>query len=156
MLDRLNARWDDFLEISKSQTALEVLLTTQLNRSHFRQNHLVGPPPFQVIAFHPNLVYDDLDMAADGEQKELGLSVEWIGVNFWDWEIPFGVSFASVYADRASVDDVGHGLQFHIYNRYSIGWAKHDGDSSVYVTVDLLKWFIDKRAQYKSYRDKYF
>lgn len=139
------------MEASKSQTALEVFLTTYANKKHFKKDHLVAPPPLQIIALHPNMVYNSLEKAADGNQLEFGLGVEWIGVNFWDWKVPFGASLASVYIDRAEVKDVGHGFQFHFYNQYSIGWAKHDHDDSFYVTIDLLKLFEDKRKKMDEY-----
>lgn len=155
-LAALSTGWDEFLDISKSQTALEVFLTTQANRRHFRANYLVGPPPFQIIALHPDLAYNHLDAAPDGSKGKFGLSVEWIGVNFWNAKVPVGVSLASVYADRAGVRDVGHGLQLHLYNRYAIGWADHDGENSFYFNVDLLKLFEDRKARYEAYLDRYF
>jgi hypothetical protein len=155
-LETLRRDWDRFLEVSKSQTSIEVWLTTLANRSHFKKNHLVGPPPFQIIAFHPNMIYNSLDKAGDGSQMEYGLGVEWVGINFWDKKIPFGLSATSIYVDREEVKDVGHGIQFHIYNKYSVGWAKHGGQDSFYVTIDLLKLFSEKHTQYEKYVNNYF
>ena len=39
----------------------------------------------------------------------------------------------------------------HIHNKYSIGWAKGDDDSGVFVTIDLLKMVEDKKAQINRY-----
>lgn len=156
LLAKMGKRWDTFLEVSKSQTALEVWLTTWANSKHFKKDHLVGPPSYQIIALHPQLIYDSMDKAPDGSNKELGFAVEWGGVNFWDLKIPLGISFASVYVDRANVQDEGHGAMLHINNHYAIGWAKHDGADSVYFTIDLLKMFEEKKEQYDKYVKNYF
>lgn len=155
-LDKLGNEWDRFLEISKSQTALEVFLTTRVQRSHFKKNHLVGPPSYQVIALHPHLIYSHMDDAPDGIDQEMGLALEWIGVNFWDWKVPFGLSFATTHVDRAGFNDTGKGVMLHIDNHYAIGWADHGDEDTVYVTLDLLKLFEEKQQQYQAYLDQYF
>jgi len=156
-LSEMGKRWDAFLEVSKSQTALEVWLTTWANNKHFKKDHLVGPPGYQIIALHPQLVYDSLKKAPDGSNQELGLAVEWAGVNFWDLKVPLGISLASVYVDRANVRDVGHGAMVHINNHYAIGWANYGrNENSVYVTIDLLKMFEEKKAKYDEYVNNYF
>ena len=155
-LDKLGNEWDRFLEISKSQTALEVFLTTRVQRDHFKKNHLVGPPGFQVIALHPHLIYSHMDNAPDGTEQEIGLALEWIGINFWDWKVPFGFSFATTHVDRAGFADTGKGVMLHIDNHYAIGWANHGDEDSVYVTLDLLKLFEEKKQQYQAYLDQYF
>jgi hypothetical protein len=155
-LAKLGKDWDQFLEVSKSQTALEVLLTTMISKEHFAKNHLVGPPNFQVIALHPQLVYDSMKKAADGSNQELGLAVEWAGLNFWDLKVPLGISVASVYVDRANVRDVGHGVMVHINNHYAVGWANYGhNNNSMYVTIDLLKMFEEKKTKYDEYMKSY-
>ncbi len=156
LLDTISKEWDKFLEVSKSQTALEVILTTQLQKSHFKKDHLVGPPPFQVIAIHPDIAYSHVSALDDGDNDGFGLSVEWIGVNFWNARVPWGVSLASLYLDEEDIKDTGHGLQFHFYNRYSIGWSKHDDEDAFYVNVDVLKFFEKRKSKYQKYLDKYF
>ena len=155
-LDKLGSEWDRFLELSKSQTALEVLLTTQFQRGHFKQNYLVGPPSFQIIALHPHLVYSYMDDAPDGNNQELGLALEWFGINFWDWKVPLGISFTTTYLDRADFDDTGKGVMVHIDNHYAIGWSEHGDEDAVYVTIDLLKMFQQKKQQYQAYMNQYF
>lgn len=154
-LATLGKNWDEFLLVSKSQTVLEVFLTTQFNSSHFKKDHLVGPPSYQVIALHPQLVYDTMSKAPDGSHSEMGLAVEWMGINCWDCQLPLGLSISSVYVDRPNVSDVGHGLMLHINNSYAVGWAKdwtkHNGVESFYVTIDLLKLFDEKKAKYDTY-----
>lgn len=155
-LSELGKQWDQFLEVSKSQTALEVLLTTMVNNKHFKTDHLVGPPSLQVIALHPQLIYDSMEKTPDGSNQELGLAVEWAGVNFWNLKVPLGISLASVYVDRANSRDVGHGVMVHINNHYAIGWANYGHDmNSGYVTIDLLKMFEDKKAKYDEYVKSY-
>lgn len=160
-LTAMGKRWDEFLEVSKSQTVVEVFLTTWAQSGHFKKNHLVGPPSYQVIALHPHLVYNSMNKAPEGSKQQLGLAVEWLGVNFWDlslgkFHLPLGISFASTYVDRANAKDVGHGAMLHIYNHYSVGFARHDDKNSVYITVDLLKMFEDKKAKYDKYVKRYF
>jgi len=156
LLSELGEQWDNFLYISKSQTILEVWLTTWANYRHFKKDHLVGPPGFQVIAFHPQLVYDSMSNASDGSNQELGLAVEWIGVNFWNLKIPLGLSFTSIYTDRANEKDTGHGALLHIYNHYGVGWARHKDEDSFYITIDLLKMFEEKKVEYDKYAKSYF
>ncbi len=151
LLSALSERWNNFLEVSKSQTALEVYLTTLANQGHFKKNHLVGPPDFQIIALHPQLIFDSMDEAPDGSRQELGLAVEWFGINYWDLKLPLGISFTTAYVDRAKVKDVGHGVMLHIDNQYAIGWADHDGENSFYITFDLLKALEDKKGKYDKY-----
>lgn len=151
LLKALGDQWDEFLEVSKSQTAFEVWLTTFSNSEHFKKDHLVGPPNYQIIALHPQLIYDSMEKAPDGSNQELGLAVEWIGVNFWNLKLPLGISIASTYVDRPHNQDTGLGVMIHINNRYAIGWAKHGEDESVYFTIDLLKLFENKKSQYDKY-----
>lgn len=156
LLSALGERWDSFLEVSKSQTALEVYLTTLANKDHFKKNHLVGPPNFQIIAIHPHLIFNSMEEAPDGSKQELGLAVEWIGINYWDLKLPLGISFTTAYVDRENVKDVGHGIMLHIDNQYAIGWADHDGEDSFYVTFDLLKALEDKKGKYDKYMKHIF
>ena len=156
LLSHLASRWDEFLELSKSQTALEVVLTTWWHRNHFKEDHIVGPPDSQVIALHPRLIFAYIDKAADGSNADIGLAVEWLGLNYWDWKVPFGFSVTSTYMDRADLDDVGHGVMLHFYNHYSIGWSDHGDKNAVYFSLDLLKLFQGKKQQYASYINNYF
>lgn len=151
----LASSWDKFLETSKSQTFLEVLMTTWTNNNHFKKDFLVGPPPYQVVVLHPQIIYDSMSKATSGEQTEIGLAVEWLGVNFWDWKIPLGVSLSTAYVNRAGVNDLGHGVMLHVMNNYAIGWANHGGDNSFYVTIDLLKMLQGKKEQYNKYVEGY-
>lgn len=153
LLRNLNRDWDRFLEHSKSQTPLEVWLTTLWHRDHFKRDHIVGPPASQLIALHPQVVYEYVGGADEGSRAEFGMAVEWIGINFWDWKLPLGLSVASVYTDRAGASDVRTGVMLHIDNRYAVGWGKGGDDEGFYLTLDLLKMVEDKKRTFERYVD---
>jgi hypothetical protein len=67
--------------------------------------------------------------------------------------VPFGVSIASVYADRPDFESVGHGLVIHLNNKYSLGWASRSGDNSFYLSLDLLKFIEDRQKQFVRYKE---
>lgn len=151
LLRAINKEWDRFLKLSKSQTALEVWLTSQVNYKHLKQDHIVGPPKTQVIALHPQLVYEYVEDVPAGDNAEFGMAVEWLGVNWWDLKVPLGISAASVYSDHENTKDVRHGVMIHIDNKYAFGWGKKDDVESFYFTMDLLKLFENKKQQYQGY-----
>ncbi len=155
----LNAEWNRYLEEARPQTLLDALLTTSLELDHLSQNRLVGPMQRQWFAIHPSIVIENVSDAADGDQLVEALAVEWIGVNWWNkktspFNYPIGISLASIYSDRATVDDDGHGIMIHIDNSISIGWVDHGGDDGVFVTVDFLNLFAKKKQRWNDYRDK--
>lgn len=155
----LSAEWNRYLEVARSQTLLDALLTTTLELDHLSQNRLVGPMQRQWFAIHPSIVIENVSDAADGDQLVEALAIEWIGVNWWNKKTspigyPIGISLASIYSDRSTVDDDGHGLMIHIDNSISIGWVNHGGDDGVFVTVDFLNLFAKKKKRWNEYRDK--
>ncbi len=151
LLQNINRDWERFLDVSKSQTAFEVWLTTLWHRKHFQQDYIVGPPRSQVIALHPQLVYEYVDDATDGNNAEFGLAIEWLGLNYWDLKVPLGFSVASVYSDRADVPDIRTGVMLHIDNKYTIGWGKRGDAEGFYFSVDFLKLLQNKKQQYERY-----
>ena len=156
---RLTASWQRYLDESRSQTFTDMWLTTFLEKSHLTKDYLVGPIKRQWILLHPGLVIENVNDAPDGDKMALGLTLEWFGINWWDKEtspvgFPFGVSVTSLYSDRPGVDAIGHGLMLHFNNKYSVGWASHDGDNGFYVTVDLLGLFVDKKTEWNKYATK--
>lgn len=153
LIDELSKDWDRFLEVSKSQTALEVFLSTWFQSGHFKKDYLVGPPKYQIIALHPQLVYETLGEARGGERGETGIALEWFGINFWDSKIPFGISLARVFVDRTSGDPYADGVMLHFDNQYSIGFTDHDEGTGVFVTIDLLKLIEDKKSNLDQYLD---
>lgn len=156
----LSAQWDKFLTEARSQTMLDIALTTLMEDAHFKKGYLVGPPVRQWTLLHPSLVYEAVSDAPDGEQNKMSVAIEWFGVNWWSnnspfFHIPFGISLASVYTDRAGVEDTGHGVMFHFNNAYSIGWSDRDGADGIYLSIDLLKAIEDKQSQFNRYKVRF-
>lgn len=151
LLQNINRNWERFLDVSKSQTAFEVWLTTVWHRKHFQQDYIVGPPRSQVIALHPQLVYEYVDAAEDGNNAEFGLAIEWFGLNYWNLKVPLGLSIASVYSDRAGISDIRTGVMLHIDNKYTIGWGKRGDVDGFYVSLDFLKLLQNKKQEYERY-----
>jgi len=155
----LEQEWGRYFEESRPQTLLDSILTTYMERDYLSQHRLVGPMPRQWFVIHPSLVVENVSAAADGDQIAPALALEWIGVNWWDRQsspigYPIGVSLASVYSDRSSADDIGHGLVFHFGNSMSIGVTDHGGDTGVYVTVDVLNLLAEKKQRVNHYQEQ--
>ena len=153
----LKNHWDYYFEEARSQTLLDSILTTYMEKDYLSQDRLVSPMEKQWFLVHPSIVIENVRDAIDGEQDQVGLAIEWIGVNWWDEETspigyPFGVSIASIYSDRPGVDDVGHGLMFTFDNSISVGWADHGGDNGFYVTVDFLSLVSEKKGRWEDYK----
>jgi hypothetical protein len=158
-LDRMSEQWDAFLDSGRSQTLLDLSLTTALERRQFRQGFLVGPPKRQWTLLHPDLAYEHIRQAPAGQRDELTLVIEWFGVNWWSSdsplaEIPFGISLVSAYADRPDMSSAGHGVVFHFDNKYSVGWTRRRGSDGFFVSIDLLRLIDNKRERLNRYRRK--
>jgi hypothetical protein len=157
-VNQMSDQWDRFLDTGRSQTLLDLSLTSILERGHFNRGTLVGPPSRQWSLLHPDFGYEHADAAPFGQRDRLAVIVEWIGVNWWGdtspLKIPFGVSLASVYADRPATTSVGHGLLFHFDNKYSIGWTTRDDNGSFFFSVDLLRLIDNKRERLMRYKRK--
>jgi len=148
-LNLYSKQWQNYYTKARSQTFIDILLNSYINRKDYQKGEPVSPPSEQWFALHPSIVLEYVDGATDGEQFKEALVVEWFGYNNWDSSLPLGISLVTLYSDRASVDDVGHGLMFHVDNNYSIGVTKHDDEAGIFITVDLLKLFEDKQSNYK-------
>lgn len=148
------AKWDKFSDNSRFQTYIDVAFTSWVYRDHFsRSDDLITPPPLQLYALRPSLVYEHLSDAPNGDRDEVAIALEWLGFNAWDLKIPFGVSVTSVYSDRAEGKSVGHGLTFHVNNSFSFGFANRgSGDNSFYVNFELMDWFGENQDMLKRYR----
>lgn len=156
-LDRMAAEWDSFLDQGRSQTLLDLSLTTALERRHFRQGVLIAPPKRQWTLLHPDMAFEHIRQARAGQRDALSVVVEWLGVNWWSSDspladIPFGVSLVSVYADRPDVPSAGHGVVFHFDNKYSVGWTRRHGMDGVFVSIDLLRLIDNKGERLNRYR----
>ena len=147
-------QWDKYFTDARSQTPLELGLNTWLYKDELTANQFVLPPSYQVALLHPSIVFEYVSDAADGDQEKEALAMEWIGINWWNLKVPLGLSLVTTYSDRASVDDVGYGVMLHIDNDYSIGVTDHDGDTGVFVTIDLLKLIQGKEKRFKKYKKK--
>ncbi|MDD1782439.1 hypothetical protein LRP49_14805 [Enterovibrio sp. ZSDZ35] len=150
--------WDTYFDEARSQTFLDRMVTARFNRDALKSNEFVLPPKYQYFFLHPSVLMEYVDKAADGNQFEAALAVEWFGINSWQScfgsDFACGASLVSTYSDRAGVDDVGHGLMLHIDNSYSFGATTRDGDVGYFVTVDLLKLFEDKKTEVKAWQDR--
>lgn len=153
----LRSEWDYYLETARSHTLLDATFTTFMEKDYLAQDRLVGPMQKQWFLIHPSIVIENISDASDGDEISEALAIEWIGVNWWHEDsspigYPFGVSLTSIFSDRASVDDIGHGLMLHFDNSISVGWADHDGSDSIYVTVDFLNLLAEKKGRWTDYR----
>ncbi|MDP2713806.1 hypothetical protein [Rheinheimera sp.] len=148
------AKWDKFSDNSRFQTFIDVAFTSWIYRDHFsRTDDLITPPPLQLYALRPSLVYEHLSDAPNGDRDEVAVALEWVGFNAWDLKIPFGVSVTSVYSDRATGKSVGHGLTFHVNNSFSFGFANRGGgENSFYVNFELMEWFGENQEMLKAYK----
>lgn len=149
--------WDAYFVTGRAQSFADITLTTVFERKHFEKGFLVGPPARQWFVLHPNIVAEYASGAPSGERLRSALVIEWFGVNWWHdtvIKIPFGISVASLYSDRPGVKGVGHGFTIYVDNKYSIGYANHDGENGYYISFDLLKLFEDKKKQAERYQDQ--
>lgn len=155
-LKRLRADWDPFLEQMKGQTGLELLI----NRHAYRNDtdKFSGPPSSQWIVLHPTVLIENVSAAADGENTQEALGLEIIGVNWWKqdkWYVPSGASVLAVYSDRSEVNDVGYGVALHFLSNYTIGYTNHGGEDGVFVSVDIIKLFQNKKNVFESYKSAF-
>lgn len=149
-----NAKWERFSDNSRFQTFIDVVFTSLVfHKSLSIHDDLVTPPPVQLFALRPSFVYEHLSGSPGGDRDEPALALEWVGFNAWDLKIPLGVSLTSIYADRANVKSIGHGLTFHVNNTFSFGVAtRGSGDNSFYINLELMDWFGDKKNYFQTYK----
>jgi hypothetical protein len=151
-LDYMSSQWKRYLEKSRSQTLLDVWFTSAVFDSYLSQNRLVGPPSAQLFFLRPQAVYEYNDKTKKGDRNQLGLALEWAGFNMWDAKIPWGLSAITVYADYEEEDSVGLGLQLTVNNSISIGWVDRGDNDGIFVSIDFLKAFEDKNAQFERFK----
>lgn len=151
-LEYLSNAWSRFLDKARSQTILDVWVTSAIHDDYYSQRKLVEPHPRQYFLLRPEVVYEFNPDTKKGDRNQLGLAVEWFGVNWWDAKIPFGVGLISVYADYEEADSIGHGLQFTFNNSTSIGWVNRGDTNGIFVTIDFLKLWEDKSDQLEQYK----
>lgn len=153
---QLSASWDAYFDTARGMTSLELLLNSAVHRRD-ETTQFSGPPTKQWVFLHPELVIENVRAAADGEELEEALAIEVVGLNFLEprpWYIPSGGSLVVLYSDKATTDDVGVGAQLYFKSVYSLGYSNRGGDSGVFVSVDLLKLFRDRRAEISSFLER--
>lgn len=147
--------WDAYSKNAPSLGLVSIWATTAANRAHFYEKEVwPGPPPFQVRALELSVVYDHMPTAADGNQSNAGVAVEWLGFNDWKNEtLPWGVGIASVYVDRAEQKKLGLGLIFHIKNEYSFGIVKRGDEKSFFINFNLSEWLGEQNTKLGHYKN---
>lgn len=154
-LNSMSKKWDTFVEDARSQTILDVMITSFIHRDYYKQEKLVAPASTQYFFLHPSVVYEHLEDVPSGDRDEFALALELVGINWWDLPVPLGVSAGWVYSDRANASAIAGSVMFHIYNQYTVGYTMRDdedGGDGVFLSVDLLKFFEDKKQVLDDYR----
>lgn len=152
----LREEWDPFLTQMRSQTPIELAV----NGWWFRRNEtdeFAPPPEMQWIVLHPIVLLEYGSGAEDGDEMNEAIGLELFGANWWkkrEWYMPSGGSLLALYSDRSEVQDWGIGVAVHFNNVYTVGVADHGGDTSVFLSVDLLKAFHDKKNVFDSYTNR--
>lgn len=150
-------QWDDYLDSSRSQTPLELLVNGYFYKKK-EASHFQPPPSGQFILLHPALVIEDVNSAADGENTKQSLIIDVIGYDWWvqdSWYLPSGFSYSRIYSDRAGVKDWGDGISLHFRSQFTLGYSKHKDEEGVYISVDLLKLFEDKKKVFEEYKQSF-
>ncbi len=142
--------WDKYLTEARSQTLLDMVITSWKNGDYYNETQLKKPHSLQYFLFHPSVVYEKLPDKQPGDKNDVSLALELVGMNCWDCEIPIGASVGWVYSDRANAKSTAGALMIHLYNNYTIGYSyrdDEDGGNGYFISVDLLKAFYDKKQQ---------
>lgn len=148
--------WNDYFTKSRTQFPWELTLNYLINKDSLA--YYGEPPSGQWILLHPSPIVSHMGDAPDGSNTNGGAMIELLGYNRWNtekWYQPSGISLVSIYSDRAEVDDWGTGVAVHFNNEYTIGYAKHDDEESVFVSVDLWELFVEKKKQLQEWREKF-
>ncbi|MET0053101.1 MAG: hypothetical protein ABW095_18745 [Candidatus Thiodiazotropha sp.] len=152
----LRKRWEPFLDQMRGQTLLELFVNGKLYRSN--SERFEEPPSSQIILLHPVLLYENVNAAVDGENSQEALGIELLGMNWWrqdKWYIPSGGSLLTVYSDRKDVQDWGLGVALHFRSVYTVGYTNHGGDDGIFVSLDFLKLFQDKKKAFDEYKGNF-
>jgi hypothetical protein len=156
-LEGLERQWDDFLTQSRSQTALELAVNSYFWRKGKTSGMFLEPPTWQLVLLHPSVVLEYVDKAADGNRQEEGLMIEAVGANWWNlwqsekWYLPTGASYVLVYSDRAGLRDWANGVAVYFSSKYTLGATRRNGETGIFISVDLLELFKDKKKTLDDY-----
>ena len=153
-------QWTQYIEESRSQTLLDIAFTTFAYEFKYSKqpDMFSSPPRVQWFFMHPSVTIENVSNAIDGDESKEALALEVLGFNYWQdacFGYACGASLIVNYADRNGIDDRGWGVMFHVENSYSFGVTKHGGETGVFITVDLLKLFQDKKSAFKQYQEKF-
>jgi hypothetical protein len=157
----LSGRWWSYFRDTRMQFPWELVANALCFGRKIRSESKTPfhePPTHQLIYLHPEIAFEYLPHAPDGEQLKPGLSVELIGFNRWTWEgtVPakaFGAALVANYADVATVKDWRAGLAIHVRHRYTFGATRASGETGYFVSADLAGLVADKRKKAKSFID---
>ncbi len=146
--------WENFYQKSRSQTLLERAVNSYFWRKDKQPGEFLRPPDAQWILMHPAVVIENVSEAVEGNQTEEGIMLELVGWNSWrrdKWYQLSGGSIVGVYSERVNLDDWAYGLALHFGNIYTIGAVDRDGEAGVFISMDVLELFKDKKAYMDSY-----
>ena len=147
-------QWDAYFDEALFQYPWELVINgLWLNHHDSRPRDAAGnplgfltPPSAQWIVFHPNVGFEYLGGAADGNQFEPTVFVGLIGYNRWRWsaagkiENALGLSLITNYSDRAGADDLAYGVMLHYRNNWSLAVTRHDEETGVLLSADLAQY----------------
>jgi hypothetical protein len=156
-LDSLTSDWTKFLDYSRSQTPLELLINGMIYK-YSEKETFRKPPGGQWIFLHPGVVIENVSDAIDGEQTNEAIALDVLGYNWWkqdSWYIPSGISYTKIYADRNGIKDWGDGISLHFKSKFTIGYSKHGDAEGIYISVDLLELFKDRKKIFSEYRSDF-
>lgn len=152
--------WNRYIEKSRSQTLFDIAVTTFAYEITYGKQPDVfsSPPKVQWFFMHPSVTIENVKGALDGDESKEALALELLGFNYWKdacFGYACGASLIVNYADRNGIEDRGWGAMFHIDNSYSFGVTKHGSETGIFITVDLLKLFQDKKSSFAQYKEKF-
>lgn len=140
--------WKEFLDATRGFTLLEAIVNAAIFKRS-EPTHFSRPPDRQYILLHPNVSMEHVDGADNGDSTNEAFAIDVVGVNWWRqsrWYVPSGGAFSVVYSDRQSTDNWGYGISAYFAGKYTLGVSRRDGDTGVYVSLDLLKLFQDNAS----------
>lgn len=111
-----------------------------------RQGFL-SPPTGQWIVLHPNIGFEYVGVAADGNQFEPAVFVELVGYDGWRWNSTgemrnaLGISLIGSCSDRAAAQDLGYGVMLHYRNSLALAVTQHGGEKGWLLSTELARYF---------------
>lgn len=150
-------QWEQYFAKGIPQWPWELALVNgPIYGSKIRDERGLAPPPdWQMIVLHPDIAFEYMDDAEDGQQFRPALTIEVIGANLWSWDkkgkqrgpwglgFPVGAGVLASYADRAGTDDWGWGGVIHLNHKYSFGLTTRSGDTAIFVSANVSSLFED-------------